>query len=153
MPRCNPYGYATDAGPRHLMGGMYGPEYAGHDKLVRQDGIHGLGICEQPATVRARMICPEGHAGPVMDLCLAHVRTIRARMSETCTRCVWPDAARGLDEAMNSTMRQMQDAGLRGDTLTLRRLGAHLDDLRQEMDGLLARGVIAKRPLELVEIS
>jgi hypothetical protein len=43
MKRCNPYGYATDAGPRHLMGGFYGPEYAG-DQTVFADGIHGPAI-------------------------------------------------------------------------------------------------------------
>ncbi len=151
--RCNPYGYATDAGPRHLMGGMYGPEYAGHDKLVKPDGLHGLGICENPATRRCRLTCPAGHTGPVMDLCADHVRIIRGRMSQTCTACVWPELARELDEAMNSVMRRMADAGSRRDVVTLRALSSRLDDLRQAMDELIARGVIAKRPLDLVEIS
>ena len=34
--RCNPYGYGTDAGPRHLMGGVFGPEYAGRDLVLKR---------------------------------------------------------------------------------------------------------------------
>jgi hypothetical protein len=153
MARCNPYGYAGDGAPRHLMGGMYGPEYAGHDKLVRPDGIHGLGICEETAAYRVRMICEAGHAGPVMDLCARHRAEISKRMAGTCTACVWPEAAQAVNESMNSVMRQMSDAGLRRDAVTLRRLSLRLDDLRREMDELHARGIITKRPLTLVEIS
>lgn len=150
--RCNPYGYGTDAGPRHLMGGFYGPEYAG-DQTTLPDGIHGPAVCSQPATVRARMVCPHEHAGPVMDLCLEHVAELQARMSDCCTRCVWPDAARGINEGMDYVMLRMADARDRQDYVTLRRLGAQLDDLRHQMDDLYARGVIRKVPLRLVEIS
>lgn len=152
LARCNPYGYATDAGPKHLMGGFYGPEYAGRQTTLR-DGIHGPAVCENTATVRARMICPEGHAGPVMDLCQRHVAELQARMSDTCTRCVWPAEARGVNESMDYVMTRMADARARGDAVTLTRLNGQLDDLRHQMDDLLARGVIVKRPLTLVEIS
>ena len=153
MKKCNPYGYATDTGPKHLMGGFYGSEYAG-DQTVFKDGIHGPAICQNDATVRARMVCEkEQHMGPVMDLCLAHVRELQTRMSDTCTRCVWPDEARGLNDSMDSVMRMMADARARGDGLTLGRLNSQLDDLRHEMDALRDRGVIAKVPLKLVEVS
>lgn len=152
MKRCNPYGYATDAGPKHLMGGFYGPEYAG-DQTVLKDGIHGPAVCQRPAEKRARMVCERGHEGPIMDLCIPHARELQARMSDTCTRCVWPGEARGVNESMDYVMVRMADARDHGDVLTLRKLGAQLDDLRHQMDELLARGVIAKVPLKLVEVS
>ena len=152
MARCNPYGYGTDAGPKHLMGGFYDSRYAG-DQTVLKDGIHGPAVCSQTATVRARMVCRNGHQGPVMDLCLGHVGELQARMSDCCTRCVWPDVARGVNEAMDYVMIRMAEARDRRDGVTLRRLGAQLDDLRHQMDDLFARGIIAKVPLKLVEVS
>jgi hypothetical protein len=152
MTRCNPYGYASDAGPRHLMGGFYGPEYAG-DKTVTSDGVHGPAICERPAVARMRMVCAKGHEGPIMDLCRSHVHELTARMSECCTRCVWPGEARGVNEAMDYVMVRMADARDARDMVTLRRLNDQLDDLRHQMDELMQRGIIAKVPLKLVEIS
>lgn len=152
MTRCNPYGYATDAGPKHLMGGFYGPEYAGKQTTFH-DGIHGPAVCTRTATVRARMTCPNEHMGPVMDLCLVHVAELQARMSDCCTACVWPDAARGINESMDYVMLRMADARAREDLPTLRRLGDQLDDLRHQMDDLHQRGIIAKVPLKLVEVS
>lgn len=152
MPRCNPYGYATDAGPKHLMGGFYGPEYAGN-QTVLPDGIHGPAICERDATVRARMVCEFGHTGPIMDLCQPHARELQARMSDTCTRCVWPDEARGINDEMDRTMVAMADARDARDLRRLHTLNAHLDDLRHAMDELRARGIIRKVPLTLIEIS
>lgn len=152
MARCNPYGYGTDAGPKHLMGGFYGPEYAG-DQTVFKSGTRGPAVCTNTATVRARMVCRNGHQGPVMDLCLGHVAEIQGRMSDCCTRCVWPDAARGVNEAMDYVMRRMAEAREHQDRPTLIRLGGQLDDLRHQMDELFARGVIAKVPLVLVEVS
>jgi hypothetical protein len=153
MPRCNPYGYATDAGPKHLMGGFYGPEYAG-DQTTLADGVHGPAICERAATIRARMVCvKEQHQGPIMDLCLPHFGELQARMSDCCTRCVWPNEARGINEAMDRTMYEMAAARDARDAVRLGRLNDHLDDLRREMDELRQRGIIAKVPLELVEVS
>jgi hypothetical protein len=152
MTRCNPYGYGTDAGPRHLMGGMYGPEYAGRQTVLR-DGIHGPAVCERPADRRMRMVCQFGHAGPVMDLCPWHAQEIMDRMADCCTRCVWPDAARGANEAIEYVMTQMAAARADEDTARLRRLGGQLEDLRQTMDELAGRGIIRKVPLRLVEVS
>lgn len=153
MKKCNPYGYATDAGPKHLMGGFYGPEYAGN-QTVLADGIHGPAICTNPATVRARMVCEKDqHMGPIMDLCLAHVRELQARMSDCCTRCVWPSEARGINEAMDYVMVRMADARDARDRVTLDRLNTQLDDLRHQMDELRTRGIIAKVPLKLIEVS
>ncbi len=152
MPRCNPYGYGTDAGPKHLMGGFYGPEYAG-DQTVLPDGVHGPAICERPATVRARMVCAFDHMGPIMDLCQQHARELQSRMSDCCTRCVWPEAARGLDQDMNGVMRNMAQAREDGDLQRLHALNSSLDDLRHAMDELRDKGVIRKVPLTLIEIS
>jgi hypothetical protein len=152
MTRCNPFGYGTDAGPRHLMGGMYGPEYAGKQVLL-EDGIHGPAACPQVADRRMRMVCQRGHAGPVMDLCARHAAEIMARMSDCCTRCVWPDEARGANEALEYVMRGMAQARADGDAARYAVLDIQFEDLRQQMDQLLARGVIAKVPLVLVEVS
>jgi len=152
MKRCNPFGYGTDAGPRHLMGGMFGPEYAGKQTLLK-DGIHGPAACTEHATRRARMVCAMGHAGPVMDLCDRHWAEIAVRMSGCCTRCVWPDAARSVNEAIDRLMPQISEAYAHNDQAAAGRLRARVDDLAREMDELRHRGVILKVPLKLVEIS
>ena len=152
MTRCNPYGYATDAGPKHLMGGFYGPEYAGH-QTVLADGVHGPAVCERPAVARMRMVCEFGHEGPIMDLCRDHVRELSARMSDCCTRCVWPAEARSVNDSMDSVMRMMADARDRRDNVALYRLNSQLDDLRHKMDELRELGHIRKVPLKLVEVS
>lgn len=152
MTRCNPYGYATDAGPKHLMGGYFGPEYAGSQVLLK-DGIHGPAACPRPAEYRMRMVCSAGHAGPVMDLCGPHVGELQARMSDTCTRCVWPGAAREIAESMERVMLAMADARARDDRVTLANLGSRLERLREDMNELHARGLTPKNPLTLVEVS
>jgi len=131
---------------------MFGPEYAGHKNLVDRSGVHGLGICENPATVRVRMVCtgPAEHRGPIMDLCLQHVAEIRGRMAGTCTRCVWPDEARSVNEQIDAAMREA--AGVR-DLAMANRLRSRVADLGKQMDELIARGVIAKHPLRLEEVS
>jgi hypothetical protein len=100
-----------------------------------------------------RMICEFGHEGPIMDLCRGHVHELTARMSDCCTRCVWPPEARGIEAAMNGVMYQMADARDAGDLLRLNQLNANLDDLRHQMDELRDRGRIKKVPLKLVEVS
>jgi hypothetical protein len=152
VKKCNPYGYATDAGPKHLMGGFYGPEYAG-DQTVMADGIHGPAVCERDATMRVRMVCEFGHTGPIMDVCVPHVRELTARMSDCCTRCVWPPAARSVNDSMDEVMRMMAAARDRQDLPTLHKLNSQLDDLRHTMDELRTQGHIKKVPLKLVEVS
>lgn len=149
MARCNPFGYATDAGPRHLMGGLYGPEYAG--KLtVNRDGIHGVAVCEDRASGRFVLVCPAGHKGPVMDLCQYHAGVIMARMAATCTACVWPAEAIALNDAIDGIGAQISRTR---DLVSAAKLRARAEDLGKQMDELIARGVIVKRPLTLVEVS
>lgn len=152
MPRCNPFGYGTDAGPKHLEGGFYGPEYAG--KLtVNSDGVHGVAVCERQATGRYRMVCGQGHAGPVMDLCELHAGAVQQRYADCCTACIHVPEERAVQESMNAIMREISAAISAGDMATQARKRARLDDLRREMDELNARGVSVKRPMRLVEIS
>lgn len=147
--RCNPFGYGTDAGPVHLMGGVYGPEYAG--KLtVDRTGVHGVAVCEQPYAARYRMVCPLGHTGPVMELCDRHVAMITARMSECCTRCVWPPQALELNEAINRIQTEICQTY---DLVSATRLRRRAEELGEQMTELMNRGVIARRPLRLVEVS
>jgi len=152
VTRCNPYGYATDAGPRHLMGGFYGPQYAGRQTTTR-DGTHGPAVCERLADRRARLICQRGHAGPIMDLCGRHAQEIMDRMAQLCPRCVWPAEARGINEACDYLVAEIGQARLAGDLHRAGKLQAHLDDYARQMDELVFRGVIAKVPLTLVEVS
>lgn len=147
--RCNPFGYATDAGPRHLMGGLYGPEYAGK-MTVNADGVHGVAVCEDTASGRFRLVCPAGHAGPVMPLCQRHASMIMARMAATCTACVWPAEAIALNDAIDSVSGQICRTR---DLVSAARLRDRAADLGRQMDELIARGVIARRPLNLVEVS
>jgi hypothetical protein len=152
MARCNPYGYATDAGPRHLEGGIYGPEYAG--KLtVNKDGITGVAVCPQPATARYVLVCPVGHKGPVMDLCDSHAARIQLTQAGCCTACIHVPQERAIAEEMNSIMRDMTGAILAGDLATQARKKQRLNDLRQAMDELNERGISVKRPLKLIEVS
>lgn len=152
MTRCNPYGYATDAGPKHLMGGFYHAGYAGK-MTTERDGIHGPAVCTRPADRRMRLACEHGHTGPVMDLCGWHAQEIMDRMSQCCTRCVWPDEARGVNEACDWIMVEMAEARAAGDAVRYARLEASLNDHARQMDELLARGVIRKVPMKLVEVS
>lgn len=149
--RCNPFGYGTDAGPRHLMGGMYGPEYAGKLTLLA-DGIRGPGACDRPAVARYRLVCSQGHGygQEPMPLCDRHAGMITARMADTCTRCVWPAQAQELNEAINSVQTQLSRTW---DWVAAAKLRARAADLGRQMDELISRGIIVKRPLQLVEVS
>jgi hypothetical protein len=148
--RCNPFGYATDAGPKHLLGGLYGPEYAGK-MTTDHTGVHGVAVCEAPHAARYRMVCEAGHArGEVMELCDYHAGVIVARMSDCCPACVWPAPALEINEAINRVQNELSRTR---DLVTAARLRARAKDLGRSMDELIARGVIRKRPLRLVEVS
>ena len=147
--RCNPFGFGTDAGPAGLMGGLYGPEYAGR-QCVNPDGIRGVAVCESQYAGRYRLICEQGHTGAIMELCDRHARMITARMSSTCTRCVWPAQALALNEAINRVQHEITRTYDQAAALRLRDRAA---DLGRQMDELITRGVIVKRPLRLVEVS
>jgi len=146
--RCNPYGHSTgpggDSGPRHLMGGLYGPEYEGPEKWV----------CRSHADGWYRMTCQCGHRGQKMPLCQPHVEMISRRQSGVCPPCVMPPAARELHEAIQraqAAVVALQWAGADRDTL---RAGiSRAENLSAEMTDLYLRGIIHKCPLTLTEVS
>jgi hypothetical protein len=150
--RCNPYGFGTDRGPKHLMGGVFGPEYAGRD-LVLQDGLHGIGICERNADGWYVMQCPAGHTGPRMPLCYQHVQMIAKRMAGCCTACVMPPESRELWEAQRSCEEQLRGALAARDDREARRLQARIMDIGEQQVELTRRGLTPRRPLKLTEVS
>jgi hypothetical protein len=102
--RCNPYGHGTDAGPRHLLGGVYVPEYEGKYKWV----------CQRPAQGRFRFHCAAGHVGIPVPLCYAHVEEITKRMSQLCPACAFPPEARSLTEAIERDQAELARLNNRG---------------------------------------
>ena len=79
LGRCNPYGAET-GGPRHVMGGLHGPNSARVDTNdlpgLPQSVVQGEWACHQPAVIRVRMVCRCGHTGAVMNLCSWHDETV-----------------------------------------------------------------------------
>lgn len=121
---------------------------------VNRDGIHGVAVCERPATARYVMVCPLGHTSDEpQPLCDWHARQIALTKSGVCPRCIHVPEERAIQEEMNHLMREISQAMFTGDRVTQGRKSARLDDLRRAMDELNARGISVKRPLRLVEVS
>ena len=150
--RCNPYGFGTDSGPKHLMGGIFGPEYAGKD-LVLADGVSGIGICPNRVDAVYVMKCPVGHTGPRMPLCYPHRVMIQKRMAATCTRCVMPPESRELWERQQHYADLLVRATRARDEREANRLRAILEDIGNQQVELTLRGLTPKRPLRLEEVS
>lgn len=75
LGRCNPYGAET-GGPRHVLGGLYGPNSARTPDMDLPESVaQGEWPCNRPAEVRCRMWCRCGHKGQVMQLCSWHDET------------------------------------------------------------------------------
>ena len=89
VTRCDAFGAET-GGPRHLLGGLYGPEANGPKHWY----------CKNPMDGRYTMSCAHAHKGLPQNLCHEHVYMIRKRMSGICPPCVSPPAAREITEAM-----------------------------------------------------
>jgi hypothetical protein len=151
--RCNPYGFGSDRGPKHLQGGVFGPEFAGPD-LVLSDGTHGIGICERAADGWFVMVCTAGlHTGPRMPLCYEHVRMIGKRMAATCTACVMPRESRQLWEDQRAAEQDLHRAYLAGDSREIRRIQGKIGDLGKAQVELTMRGLTPRVPMRLVEVS
>jgi hypothetical protein len=150
--RCNPYGFGTDRGPRHLMGGLFGPEYAGRD-LVLADGMHGIGICERAADGWFVMQCPAGHTGPRMPLCYPHVGMIQKRMAATCTACVMPPESRALWEDQERETERLRRAMQAQDGPAVAAIKSRIEDIGRQQVELTHRGLTPKRAMQLVEVS
>ena len=150
--RCDPYGFGSDRGPRHLMGGVFGPEYAGQD-LVLEDGLHGIGVCERLADGWFVMTCPVNHLGPKMPLCYQHKAMIEKRMAATCTACVMPPESRGLWEDQRRAEDSLRRAHQARDGQAVRRIKAQIEDIGKAQVELTLRGLTPRRPMRLVEVS
>jgi hypothetical protein len=144
--RCNPFGHATDRGPRHLMGGLYGPAYEGAKKwycLNRVDGRYRM-TCQ----------CDPPHRGQVMDLCYEHVRMITKRMSGVCPPCVMPPAAlelHGRIQAAQAGVTLLMRGG--ADPGVIQRAVSEADQLGHMMTELVLRGIAHRCQLTLTEVS
>lgn len=143
--RCNPFGHASDRGPRHLLGGLYGPEYEGPIKWQ----------CENPAEGTWRMECRCGHRGQPMDLCRPHVMMISKRMAGVCPPCVMPPVARGLFEDIKRAQGAYAGVYMTGirDRAILDPLEARANQLSEAMNELVANGTCHRCPLTLTERS
>lgn len=144
--RCNPYGHATDAGPKHLLGGAFSSAHEGDIKWN----------CENPAAWRGRMHCTriDTHVGPVMELCADHVQEIQRRQAGFCTRCGIPPVARGCMEAIEHIQQEI--AAMSGGIVAgarMRELERQLAGYQDQMTHLFHTGQIRVTPMRLVEVS
>lgn len=138
---CDPYGNAGDAGPKHLLGGVYGPEYEGRYKWG----------CTTRAAGRYRMTCRCGHRGQVMPLCAAHVAEISKRQASLCPPCALPPEAHMWQAAAESAQRDMYYAGL--DPGRAAAAAARYERATTRLDEMNISGAIHRCPLILTEIS
>jgi hypothetical protein len=146
--RCNPYGHSTgrggDRGPRHLGGGLWGPEYEGAQKWQ----------CINPADGRYRMTCACGHRGQEMWLCYPHVAMISKRQAGICPPCVMPPAALELHERITAAQGDTAILSMAGaDPARIRAAVAKAEQLGAAMTELVTRGVAHRCPLILTEVS
>jgi hypothetical protein len=158
--RCNPYGHET-GGPRHLLGGVYGPEYEG--ALYKWQ-------CERAAEIRCRMTCQCGHKGQVMELCgpgividaqgrpfthPGHVAELSKRGSDSCPVCMFPPEARELAATAESAQLRLGHLESIGYALSpqARSLRVTLEAAATRLDELNLTGRIHKCPLTITEIS
>jgi hypothetical protein len=142
--RCNPYGHET-GGPRHLLGGIYSAAYEGRQKWH----------CENPATLRVRMECENGHRGQVMDLCQSHAVEIQRRQSDLCPPCAFPPEARQWHEVIERSGAELgryQAAGMGASDHAIQ-LARGIEEARVRMNELTESGRIRKVPLILREVS
>lgn len=148
LERCNPYGHTTgrggDRGPRHLLGGLYGPEYEGAKKWV----------CENLADGYWVMTCACGHKGQRMPLCYPHVAMISKRQSQICPPCVMPPAARALYEDITRAQAHVVALHLAEAPGEQIRAGVSIaEGLALEMTLMYEQGFIHRCPLTLTEVS
>lgn len=148
--RCNPFGHSTgrggDRGPRHLMGGLYGPQYEGDKKW----------FCPNRADGRYRMTCQcdPPHRGQEMPLCYPHVAMIGKRMAGICPPCVMPPEALALHERIQAAQAGAVMLARGGaDRATVGRAIAEAEQLGLMMTDLVKRGVAHRCPLTLTEVS
>jgi len=90
-----------------------------------------------------------------MPLCLDHRRGIADRQSGACPRCLFPLDSAPLFRELEDTQRMITEINKYPfvDFRLLARLTAKSDQLMAAGDELIARGIVHKCRLELVEVS
>jgi len=181
LGRCNPYG-AESGGPRHLLGGLYGPQSAATPGMHLPASVEqGEWPCQQPAVIRCRMVCEHGHKGQVMQLCSWHdetvygaemvagtlrqvTRTVRTRghfeeiqrrQSSLCPPCAWPPPYAELQKEIQGWQAQLTALwyAQRWHGAEAQRLRTMVDDAGKMMDAARQQGIIHNCPLTLVPVS
>jgi len=144
------------------MGGIYPEDHVGRimwhcDNLAAAryqmtctGGEYGTRTAPDGGIVAAYH-CDGGHRGQVMPLCTDHRREIAKRQAESCPKCLYPDQARGIFVQLEQVQAEMSGVFL--DWGRLARLTSLSDQLMAAGDELIARGVVHKCPLRLVEVS
>jgi hypothetical protein len=185
LERCNPYGAET-GGPRHVMGGLYGPRSAATpDDTLPENVQQGEWLCRQQAQVRAYLLCRCGHRGRVMPLCSwhdeisergemiagttrkiatvvrvrGHYEEIQRRQAGACIRCLYP-AADGRDfaaahktiEAYQGELAYLNDMGA-WRSAQARNARQKIEDIVAGFDEGIARGIIHRCPMRLIQVS
>lgn len=158
--RCDPYGAESRI---QLMGGLYPESHNGPrhwhcaeraDARYRMECTGGeYGQRLSPSGLVAATSCPGGHRGQVMPLCAGHRREIARRQAGLCPACAYPPVARVLTTRLEELQPEIHRLMATGDMAGLARATLLFDDLRGQMDELVARGVVHKCPLKLVEMS
>lgn len=158
--RCDPYGAESRI---QLMGGLYPESYNGprhwhcseraeaRYRMICTGGAYGAVTLQQ--SVRTGFVCPGGHKGQIMPLCVGHCREIARRQAGLCPACAYPPMARVLTTRLEEMQPELLRLQAIGDMARLAKATALFDDLRGQMDELAARGIVHKCPLRLIEVS
>lgn len=181
LGRCNVYGAET-GGPKHVLGGMYGPGSARTPGMQLPDNVaQGEWVCERRADVRVRMVCVCGHRGQVMELCSwgedrvyhgevvagvtrqvsemvrvrGHLQEVQRRQSGSCPACLFPSPYAELAKEIQAWQAQMSQLNAVGlwRTPQAQALRTRVEDACQMMDLARAAGIIHNCPLTLVPVS
>jgi len=185
LERCSPYGAET-GGPRHVMGGLYGPGSAATpDDTLPLNVQQGEWLCRNQAQVHAYLICGCGHKGRVMALCSwhdeisehgemvagtvrkvtsvvrqrGHYEEIQRRQAGACIRCLYPAqdgrdfaAAHKAIEAWQGELAYLNDLGA-WHSAQARAARQKIEDIVASFDEGIARGIIHRCPMRLVQVS
>lgn len=158
--RCDPYGAESRI---QLLGGIYPEDHTGRImwhcdnlaqaryRMVCTGGEYGTRQAPDGGLVAAYH-CDGGHKGQVMPLCKDHRREIARRQAGACPTCLYPAKARGIFAQLEQVQAQMSTPGVMNMRL-LAWLHSQSDQLMAAGDELIARGIVHKCPLRLVEVS
>jgi hypothetical protein len=178
---CNPYGAET-GGPRHVMGGLHGPQSATTPDMGLPVNVEqGEWACPNRAEVRAYPECRCGHKGQPMNLCSWHEETtwhgemvgqtyrrvksavrvrghfeeMQRRMLGACLRCMYPGQYAEWYKALYAVQGEL--AALRDHRLwhsdMAERKRQQIEDIVAKFDEGNAAGTIHRCPMRLIAVS